>query len=277
MTPRKGVFVVGPAQGRVDLEERQSQAKASAMAVRNLLKDGSLNIAAPVEIIDTGKCAVCLTCVRVCPEGAMITDYDKPASNPLACTGCGTCASECPQDAIIMRNESDAVYTSQISAAKAAEEVKAPELLVFVCANSAALALSQVRQAGWEGPAGARFIQVPCASKIDPAFVLQAFSEGFDGVLVLSCFEDACYSLKGNTWLGYRADHLRNLLVEAGIDPERLRRAGIAPSMKQESTALIDQMAADLAEMGPAGLRPAGRDMLERFTLELSPGVRVSP
>ena len=61
------------------------------MEIRNLLKDGSLNIASPVEIIDTGKCAVCLTCVRVCPEGAMITDYDKPASNPLACTGCGTC------------------------------------------------------------------------------------------------------------------------------------------------------------------------------------------
>ena len=277
LTPRKGVFVIGPAQGRVDLEERKNQAQAAAMEIRNLLKNGQLNLASPVEIIDTGKCAVCLTCVRVCPEGAMITDYDKPASNPLACTGCGTCASECPQDAIRMRNQSDEVYTSQISAAKATQDAGAPELLVFVCANSAAQALARARRGGWAPPAGARFIQVPCISKIDPAFVLQAFSEGFDGVLALSCFEDACFSLKGNTWLGYRADHLKNLLVEAGVDPERIRRAGIAPSMKKEPTAIIEAMAADLAKMGPAGLRPAHRATLERFTLELAQGTQVSP
>ena len=279
MTPKKGVFTIGPAQGRVDLEERKSQAKAAAMAVRGLLRDGSVEVAPPVEIIDTGKCAVCLTCVRVCPEGAMITDLDKPASNPLACTGCGTCASECPQDAIRMLNQSDEVFSSQISAAKSSKnDGSAPEMLVFVCANSAAQAISRARrEGGWSLPAGVRLLQVPCASKIDPAFVLQAFSEGFDGVLVLSCFEDACFSLAGNTWLGYRAGHLQNLLTEAGVAPERIRRAGVAPSMKQEPTALIEAMSADLAKLGPAGLRPAHRAALERFNLELGGGLSVTP
>ena len=47
--------------------------------------------------------------------------------------------------------------------------------------------------------------------------------------------------------------------------------------MKKEPTTLIEAMAADLAEMGPAGLRRAGREALERFTLELGQGIQVSP
>ena len=38
----------------------------------------------------------------------------------------------------------------------------------------------------------------------------------------LACHEQACYSLTGNTWAGYRLDHLRAVLQESGFPPERL-------------------------------------------------------
>jgi len=277
-TPRRGVLVIGPAKARADLADLTDQARAAVMEIRNLLGNGELLLRAPVEIIDTGKCAVCLTCVRVCPEGAMIVDLDKPASNPLACTGCGTCAAECPQNAIIMLNERDDIYQAQIPAGlSSVPNGSAPEILVFTCANSAAAALAQARRQGWSPPAGVRFIRVPCASKIDPAFVLQAFSQGYEGVMILSCFEDACQSLTGNRWLNLRADHLKTLMVEAGLDPGRLVRAGVGPNMKAEPAELIDKMAADLAAMGPADLRPGDRPAQERFKLELGEGLTATP
>jgi heterodisulfide reductase subunit A-like polyferredoxin/coenzyme F420-reducing hydrogenase delta subunit len=277
-TPRRGVLVIGPAKAKADLTDLTDQALAAVMEVRKLLGSGELHLKAPVEIIDTGKCAVCLTCVRVCPEGAMIVDLDKPASNPLACTGCGTCASECPQDAIIMLNQGDDIYRAQIMAGVGAQpNGSAPEMLVFACANSAATALARARGQGWNPPAGVRFIQVPCASKIDPIFVLQAFSQGYQGVMILSCFQDACQSLTGNRWLSLRAEHLKNLLTEAGLDPARLVLAGIGPNMKAEPAELIDKMAADLAGMEPADLRPSGREAQERFKLELGPELTATP
>ena len=277
-TPRQGVYVIGPAKTGADLADLSDQALAAVMEVRKLLGQGELILRPPVEIIDTGKCAVCLTCVRVCPEGAMIVDLDKPASNPLACTGCGTCASECPQDAIILLNQGDDLYRAQIRAGLSARaDGSAPEMVVFNCANSAAMALARARAQGWSPPAGVRFIQVPCASKIDPVFVLQAFSQGYEGVMILSCFEDACQSLTGNHWLKLRADHLRTLLTEAGLDPDRLVLAGIGPNMKAEPAELIDRMAADLAGLEPANLRPSGQEAQERFKLELGGELVATP
>ena len=57
-------------------------------------------------VIDEEKCAYCLTCVRVCPFGAMTKNPEKGVAKVIEsfCHACGICAGECPAEAIELRN-----------------------------------------------------------------------------------------------------------------------------------------------------------------------------
>ena len=59
-------------------------------------------------------CAECLTCVRTCPYGVPVINYQAHAAyiNPAKCQGCGICAAECPYKAIqLMHNRDDQVLS----------------------------------------------------------------------------------------------------------------------------------------------------------------------
>ncbi|THH34847.1 4Fe-4S dicluster domain-containing protein [Aliishimia ponticola] len=53
-------------------------------------------------LVDTDACTLCLSCVSLCPAGALGDNPDKPQLRfqEDACLQCGLCASVCPEDAI---------------------------------------------------------------------------------------------------------------------------------------------------------------------------------
>ena len=54
--------------------------------------------------VDTDACTLCLSCVSLCPSGALIDNPDMPQLNfqEDACLQCGLCRSVCPEDAIAL-------------------------------------------------------------------------------------------------------------------------------------------------------------------------------
>ncbi|KUJ85785.1 (4Fe-4S)-binding protein [Ruegeria marisrubri] len=54
--------------------------------------------------VDTGACTLCLSCVSLCPSGALIDNPDKPQLNfqEDACLQCGLCRTICPENAITL-------------------------------------------------------------------------------------------------------------------------------------------------------------------------------
>ncbi|MDA7966618.1 4Fe-4S binding protein [Ruegeria sp.] len=54
--------------------------------------------------VNTDSCTLCLSCVSLCPSGALIDNPDKPQLNfqQDACLQCGLCRSICPEDAIAL-------------------------------------------------------------------------------------------------------------------------------------------------------------------------------
>jgi ferredoxin len=60
-------------------------------------------------LVDTGACTLCLSCVSLCPSGALMDNPDKPELRfqEDACLQCGLCANICPEDAIALKPQID--------------------------------------------------------------------------------------------------------------------------------------------------------------------------
>jgi heterodisulfide reductase subunit A-like polyferredoxin len=116
-TNRPGVFAVGSCRGQFYPPRIQSEARATALAVHQLLAPGVLEVELAQAVVDEDKCALCLTCVRSCPHGAMYVDRAKgaAASAPEACRRCGICVGECPARAISLPAWPDRAIMSQVS------------------------------------------------------------------------------------------------------------------------------------------------------------------
>lgn len=105
-TGRYAVFASGSARGFMIPGDVQEDAMRLAVAVSGRLGIKKQVIEEHIPVVNTDKCVYCLTCVRVCPFGAMTKDTDKNVARviPEACRTCGICASECPAEAIQVRN-----------------------------------------------------------------------------------------------------------------------------------------------------------------------------
>ena len=70
-------------------------------------------------LVDTGACTLCLSCVSLCPSGALNDNPDLPQLRfqEDACLQCGLCSNICPEDAITYErrlNLSDAALTQVV-------------------------------------------------------------------------------------------------------------------------------------------------------------------
>jgi len=131
LSNRKGVFLAGACHGKEDIYETLNDVRSVAMAVYSTLSGasaipGGCVIPGYLEterkvVIDTEKCALCLTCIRTCPHRAIeigeVAAGQKWGAKviPEACQGCGICAGECPAKAIEMIHYSDNQIFSELT------------------------------------------------------------------------------------------------------------------------------------------------------------------
>jgi len=64
---------------------------------------------------------------------------------------------------------------------------------------------------------------VPCSGKVDPRYMLKAFESGASAVCVLACPSGHCKMMQGNLRAGRRVSAVKQLIAEAGLDPNSLQ------------------------------------------------------
>ncbi len=70
-----------------------------------------------------------------------------------------------------------------------------------------------------------------CTGRVDPAFVLRAFSNGADGVFIGGCWPGECHYVTEGNYQAYSMMLLtRKILGHIGINPERLRLEWVSAS-----------------------------------------------
>ncbi len=104
-----GLFLCGTCHSPKFIDESVAQAQAVAARAARILSAEVLEVSGVVSVVDSDKCAACLTCVRTCPYNVPQINAEGVAEIEVAmCHGCGICASECPAKAIQLMHYKDA-------------------------------------------------------------------------------------------------------------------------------------------------------------------------
>lgn len=162
---------------------------------------------------DTSKCVGCDKCVFICPYEAIEAEsFATPKINFERCVGCGACALVCPHFAIQLKNaeyEPTSLRMRQLLA-KLKNEDTSPSILVFCCAWAEFPALDTFNKDNL--PQNVALIEIPCFKALDPMYVVEAFFQGFDGVLAVVCSEKDCKLEKGRETIERNAEVLQKTL-----------------------------------------------------------------
>ena len=99
-------------------------------------------------------------------------------------------------------------------------------------------------------------IRVMCSGRISPHFILKAFQEGADGVLVAGCHIGECHYGKGNFITAKRVAVMKELIQFIGLSPKRLRLEWIATSEGNKFARVVIDFTEEIMQLGPSPLRP---------------------
>jgi F420-non-reducing hydrogenase small subunit len=126
-----------------------------------------------------------------------------------------------------------------------------PRIVAFLCNWCAYQAADRAGQAKLHYPQSLLTVRVMCTGRVEPAFVLQAFREGADGVLVAGCHPGDCHYVDGNLRAAARHAVLARALEQVGIEPARLRIAWASASEGERFAAVVREMTEEVRALGP--------------------------
>ncbi len=218
---REGVYFVGACHHPVHLLDTALESKAVAAKLARFAR-GYVNLPQLQAIVDSEKCALCLTCYRTCPHKAVDINHEAESAriDPLACQACGICAAECPAKAIELPRFRNRQLIAQLGCTG--------KVVAFACENSGVAAAELAGVLNRKYPAEVEVIKVPCAGNVGEDYMLRAFENGAEGVLLLTCHTGNCKSLLGNTRAEARLQRTREALASAGIEPRRVQMQTLA-------------------------------------------------
>jgi F420-non-reducing hydrogenase iron-sulfur subunit len=130
-----------------------------------------------------------------------------------------------------------------------------PKIVGFLCnwCSYAGADLAGVSRIQY--PPNLRIIRVMCSGRVDPAFVLEAFRSGADGVLIAGCHPGDCHYIAGNYKAQRRGILLKKLLEQFGMEPQRLRIEFVSASEGAKFAAVVKEMVEDIKKLGPSPLK----------------------
>ena len=101
-------------------------------------------------------------------------------------------------------------------------------------------------------PPNVRTIRLMCTGSLDPMYVVKAFLEGADGVLVGGCALGDCHYTSGNYKARRRVALLREVMDAVGIERDRLWLRWISASEGGLFAETIREMTKAISAMGPS-------------------------
>jgi F420-non-reducing hydrogenase iron-sulfur subunit len=144
-----------------------------------------------------------------------------------------------------------------------------PVIVGFTCNWCSYRAADAAGMARAKYPANIRLIRLMCSGRLDPAFVLKAFAEGADGVLVSGCHPGDCHYVDQNYKTMRRFAMLRLTLEALGIERGRIKLVWASAGEGMQLTEEIRKLVEEVRALGPLNWpKAAGHAELVKMVTE---------
>jgi len=130
-----------------------------------------------------------------------------------------------------------------------------PEIIAFTCNWCAYAGADYAGVSRIQYPANVRIVRLMCSGRVEPSFILKAFEEGADGVLVGGCHEADCHYISGNIKARERVESTSELLSLLGLGAERLRIKWVNANEGEAFAGEITDFVKTLKRLGPNPLK----------------------
>jgi F420-non-reducing hydrogenase iron-sulfur subunit len=130
-----------------------------------------------------------------------------------------------------------------------------PKILAIICNWCSYAGADLAGGARTQYPTDVRAIRVMCTGRIDPLFVMKAFQDGADGVLISGCHFGDCHYLEGNFKAAKRMFLMKNILKNIGLEDKRLRMTFVSASEGAKWAGVIEDVVDTIKELGPSPLK----------------------
>jgi len=135
-----------------------------------------------------------------------------------------------------------------------------PKIVGFLCNWCAYAGADLAGVSRIQYPPNLRIIRMMCSGRVDPSFILEAFKQGADGVLVAGChLPSDCHYIAGNFKAQRRILMLKKLLKQFGIEPERLRIEWISAAEGDKFARVVKDMVEEIRKLGPSPFKDGGK------------------
>jgi F420-non-reducing hydrogenase iron-sulfur subunit len=131
-------------------------------------------------------------------------------------------------------------------------EIFEPVIVTFCCnwCSYAGADLAGVSRIQY--PPNIRIIRVMCSGMVHPNLVIDALTKGADGVLVCGCHPGDCHYREGNLKAEARADAIKLMMQDFGIEEPRFRLEWVSASEAPRFAQVITAMVSEVKALGPS-------------------------
>jgi F420-non-reducing hydrogenase iron-sulfur subunit len=96
-----------------------------------------------------------------------------------------------------------------------------------------------------------RIIRVPCSGRVNPLYILRAFADGADGVLVSGCHPGDCHYSTGNYFARRKFALLKKLMEYMGMDTRRIHFSWVSAAEGVKWSRVVNEVAEAVYQAGP--------------------------
>jgi F420-non-reducing hydrogenase iron-sulfur subunit len=130
-----------------------------------------------------------------------------------------------------------------------------PKILGIVCNWCSYAGADLAGSARAQYPPDIRIVRLMCTGRLDPLFIMKAFVDGADGVLVSGCHFGDCHYLEGNYKSAKRMFLLKSVLKDLGIEDKRLRMTFVSASEGAKWAKVVEDVVKTINDLGPSPIK----------------------